>query len=185
MTPRALADDVVYLRSPSNPRARTKISGQIVDYTGKELVIHTDAAAPRRIPSEQVAGIETAWTADQQAGDAMLAKHEFAAALAQYQLALKKDERRWVRRKIIADMIWCYRGLDQLGRAGELFLILVRDDPATPYYACIPLNWLPREPSPDCEQRSREWLARGEGAEAVLLAASHLSRCGSGSVLRR
>ena len=173
-TPGAWADDVVYLKSLSNPRARTKISGQIVDYTGKELVLRTDTGAPRRFPSEQVADIETAWSAEQLAGDAMLAQHEFAAALAQYQLALKKDERRWVRRKIIADMIWCYRGLDQLGRAGELFLILVRDDPATPYYACIPLNWLNREPSPDVEQRAREWLARGEVAEAGLLAASHL-----------
>jgi len=186
VVPSRAAEDVVYVKSAANPRARTKISGQILDYTGQELVIRTDATTPRRIPSEQIAGIETAWCAEQQAGDALLAKHEFAAALAQYQLALKKDERRWVRRKIIADMIWCYRGLDQLGRAGELFLILVRDDPATPFYACMPLNWLPREPAPDVEQRSREWLARGDSAEAVLLAASHrLPTSERGAALKR
>ncbi len=173
-TNRLLADDVVYLTSPSNPRARTKVSGQIIDYTGKELALRTDTGAERRFPGEQVAEVETTYSPEQLAGDALLAKFDYAAALAQYQLAIKKDERRWVRRKIIADMIWCYRGLDQLGRAGELFLILVRDDPATPYYACIPLNWLPREPPPDVEQKAREWLARDEIAEAVLLAGSHL-----------
>src|SRR5262245_19997489 len=78
-----LADDEVYLKSPSNPRARTKVSGQILDYTGKELVLRTDMGAERRFPGDQVADVETTYSPEQLAGDKLLAKFDFSAALAQ------------------------------------------------------------------------------------------------------
>src|SRR5262249_34206510 len=109
----------------------------------------------------------------QLAADERYAEHDYAAALAGYEQALRGESRRWVQRKILAQIIWCLRNLDQYRRAGDLYLALVRDDPALLYFDCIPLRWLAAEPPADLEKKSREWLASDQPV-AVLLGASHL-----------
>jgi tetratricopeptide (TPR) repeat protein len=79
-----------------------------------------------------------------------------------------------VRRRITAQIVWCEQACGQPVAAGEEFLILVRSDPETPYFACIPLAWLPAQPSPELEQAARGWLGRNELPAATLLGASHL-----------
>ena len=50
---------------------------------------------------------------------------------------------------------------------------MLRSDPQTLHFDCIPLAWLPRQPSIAVEQTARQWIARQEPA-AALLGASHL-----------
>jgi tetratricopeptide (TPR) repeat protein len=58
--------------------------------------------------------------------------------------------------------------------AGEEFLVLVRDDPDTPHFPCIPLAWVPAQPSTLVQQAARRWIAKDDMPAAVLLGASHL-----------
>jgi tetratricopeptide (TPR) repeat protein len=169
---RSAADDAVYLYSPKNPRARVKIVGRIVDYTGRELVLET-GAGEKRYAADQVVDVESQWSPAQQAGDERFAVHDYAAALAKYEEALRGEKRRWVKRRLAAQMIWCLRNLDQYRRAGGLFLALSRDDATLLHFSCIPLQWLPHEASADLEKKSREWLASGDPL-AILMGASHL-----------
>ncbi|MBI2826439.1 MAG: hypothetical protein HYX69_17315 [Planctomycetia bacterium] len=171
------ADDVVTLSAPNSPQARSKVTGRVVDHTGRELTIEI-GGTQKRFPAEQVIAIDSEWSDAQLAGDELVAKHDDKAALAQYEQALRAEPRRWVQRHILAQMIWCLRNTDQDRRAGELFLVLLRSDPATPYFACIPIRWIPGQPPADLEKKAREWLASDVPA-AVLMGAGHLLSTGN------
>jgi tetratricopeptide (TPR) repeat protein len=141
---------------------------------GKELVIELSGGVQRKYPGEQVVEINTNWTKEQTTADAIFARRQYNEALTQYLAAGRAEDRRWVRRKILSQMIRCYRELNQPVPAGDLFLALVKEDPATPYFDTIPLAWLPGEPLPPLEQKARQWLTRDDQPVAVLLGASHL-----------
>jgi tetratricopeptide (TPR) repeat protein len=169
----AAAQDTVYLSSTAGSRGFTKLTGRVADYTGRQLVLET-AGGQRTYPAEKVIQIETEHTPQQVEADARMARGDFASAVALYGQARDADPRTWVRRQITAEMVWCHQALDQLPEAGEQFLILVRSDPDTPYFDCIPLAWAPAQPSRQLEQAALGWLARDDLPAAVLLGASHL-----------
>jgi len=112
-------------------------------------------------------------TEKKQQADAALADGRFSEALALYQKAVDEETRTWVRRRIIAQWVWCYQALGQPVQAGEAFLLLIRSDPDTPYFDCIPLSWLSRQTPAALERAAAGWMQRQEPA-AVLLGASHL-----------
>jgi tetratricopeptide (TPR) repeat protein len=124
-------------------------------------------------PADSVLSIETQYSRSQTDADALFAQGQFDQALALYRQALEDEPRRWVRRQIVARLVWCCRGLGQPDQAGEAFLLLIRDDPQTNYFDSIPLEWMPRQPSVATEQAARRWLESQQPA-AVLLGASHL-----------
>jgi tetratricopeptide (TPR) repeat protein len=165
------AQDTVYLSK--NGGGRTKISGRIVDYGGMGLSLELPGGRSLTYPAAEVTKIETKYTPEQIAGDQALQQGRWKDALVQFQKAMESEPRRWVRRQLVARWVECYQALGQPDRAGEAFLLLLRDDPQTLYFACIPLAWLPRQPDPRTEQLAGQWMARPEPA-AVLLGASHL-----------
>ena len=114
------------------------------------------------------------------AADAAMADGRFDQALVLYQKAMEGNPPRRTRLRIIAGSVRCYQALDRPERAGEAFLLLVRDDPQTPQFDCIPLAWLPRRPSVSLEQTAGKWLGRNEPA-AQLLGASQLLTTGERS----
>jgi len=167
-----VAQDTVYIGAgPAG--GQTKLSGQILDYNGRELRMVVAGGLEKNFPAEKVLRVETQYAQQQIDAHAAFANRRFENALALYRKALDKEPRRWVRRQIVARIVRCYCALGRPGRAGEEFLLLIRDDPHTQYFDCIPIAWMPRQPSVALEQTAREWLARDEPA-AVLLGASHL-----------
>ncbi len=107
------------------------------------------------------------------AADAAMAAGRFNQALVLYQKAMEGNPPRRTRLRIITGSVRCYQALDRPELAGEAFLLLVRDDPQTPQFNCIPLAWLPRRPSVSLEQTAGKWLGRNEPT-SQLLGASHL-----------
>jgi len=170
LTP-AAAEDIVTIASG---RGQTKIGGRVIEYTGRELRLQLADGREKSFPAEQIVRVDTKYTTGQTEADRLFAQSKFAQALALYRKALDGEPRRWVRRQIIAQMVWCYRALGQDGLAAEAFLLLVRSDPSTPLFDCIPLAWVPAQPSVALEQTARQWLARDDLPAAVLLGASHL-----------
>jgi tetratricopeptide (TPR) repeat protein len=170
------ADDAVYLAAGGNSQARAKIPGQILDYNGRELVLKTPGGE-KRYPTDQVVDVDTEWTPVHLAADELFDRREYAAALSKYEESMRGESRRWVQRRIVAQMIWCLRNVDQYRRAADLFLALAKDDPAMLYFACIPLRWLPGQPTAELDKKSREWLA-SDLPPATLIGASHLLSTG-------
>lgn len=170
----AAGQDTVYVSSDRSTGGYAKWTGRIVDYSGRELRLETPTGLEQRFAADQIVRIETPTSPQQTEADARLANGEFRSALDLYGDARTAESRLWMRRQITAQMVWCYRGLGQLEPAAEEFLVLIQSDPATPYFACIPLVWVTAEPTLSLERKSRDWLGRSEVPAAVLLGASYL-----------
>ncbi len=170
----ARAEDIVYLRT-SDGRS-TRLAGEIVDYSGRELKLRSVAGSERTIPAAAVQRIETTHCAEQTAGDEAFSRGDFRQALTSYRsaLAATREPRDWVRRQILVQAIWCQRNLDEWDQAGEYFLILLESDPATRQFDCIPLVWTDQRRSLAVERKAQTWLHDEKRPAAVLLGASHL-----------
>lgn len=158
---------------------QTKLNGRVVDYTGRELRLELSGGRQQVIPGNKVLHVETPLIEQNTTADSLFARNEFGQALAMYRRALDGETRRWVRRRILAQIVRCYRALSQPRPACEAFLLLTQSDPHTPYFDCIPLAWLPSQPSPDLEQAAQKWMSRKRVPTAVLLGASHLMSTGN------
>ena len=168
------ANDVVIVATGEDQAGRVHKYGTILDYTGKELRLRTVRGGDLSIPSEKVIDIETTIGADHRLADRLFAQRGFAQAAERYHQAQDKEQRVWMRRRIVARNVWCLRSLGQMDRAGDLFLILVQSDPATQYFEAVPLSWRSVQPHPQLEQRAEAWLRDTEQATAQLMGASWL-----------
>lgn len=164
------AQDVVYLSARG--RGETRLVGEIVDYKGKQLEIRVEGQV-RTMPGEQVRRIEFRKHALHLEGDKLFAAHDFAAARERYAKASAAESRAWVRRMLVAQVVWCDRHLALFGTAVDELLAIAADDPETPYFDALPLAYLPQPIAPALEQKARGWLAKDEPA-AQLLGASYL-----------
>ncbi|MDY0170005.1 MAG: tetratricopeptide repeat protein [Thermoguttaceae bacterium] len=165
------AQDIVILRGKAG--GETRVTGQILDYTGRELSIELPGGTTQRFPTEQVVQVQTHRTTEQIQGDEHFARGDFPAALTMYRAAIDSESRRWMRREILAQTVRCYDALGRPAEAGAFFLLLVDDDPGTQHFDCIPLGWVPGQPDAALEQAARNWFNSDRPA-AVLLGASHL-----------
>ncbi len=164
-------EDVVYIGEDVD--RCTRIQGEVLDYNGREVVMKIPTGAERRFPAGRVLKVESSRSPEQQAGDQKFAGGDWQGALRDYLAAIPKDQRRWMKRQILVQIVWCYRNLDQDDLAGHYFLMLLADDPETPDFGCIPLAWVAREASPSLQTRAKDWLQNGS-KPAMLLGASHL-----------
>ncbi len=172
VTASAAGQDTVYLGLEQGGQRR--VTGRIVDYTGTLLTLELPDGRSQSFPGEQVLRIETQYGPRHVEADAALARGDPQQALVSYNQAMEQETRTWVLRRIVVGRVWCYRGLDRPVQAGEQFLLLIRSDPATPYFDCIPLAWTSRSlQAAGVGQAAVGWLSRPEPA-AVLLGASHL-----------
>lgn len=177
----ALAEDIVHIATGEDGRGRTKLTGEVLDYTGRELKLKLPGGSEKLIPAERVISLETIHTAEERAADKAFKAGRFDEAASQYEKAMKAEDRTWVRRQIVAQLVWSQRSAGNDGVAGEYFVLLIRSDPATRLFDCIPLAWLPGTPSADLEQKARRWLDQDALPPAVLLGASHLLLAAQGT----
>lgn len=164
--------DTVWLAAPQNGGGQTKLTGQILDYSGAGLRIRLTSGREQLLPSDRVARIESHWNSSHNEADSLFANHQYAAALAAYGRADEAESRVWARQRIRAQMI---RSLHAMGRETEAcaaFLLFEQNDPETPYLDCIPLAWLPDESV--SKSQALAWLAQRDRSAATLLGASHL-----------
>jgi tetratricopeptide (TPR) repeat protein len=170
----ARAEDVVHVAIGENTRTRTRLTGEILDYTGKTLLVRLPGGIERAFPADRVYSVETTRLAEHEAANKLFDQQQFAAALSQYQRAMEKEQRRWVRREILARIVSCHHELGETNAAVQSFMLLVESDPYTPHFDCIPLPWLPGQTSPAVIETAAKWMARQDDPVAALLGASHL-----------
>jgi tetratricopeptide (TPR) repeat protein len=172
----AASDDIVYFKDqPAEGPPRALVGYEVVDYTGRELLLKTPSGRDRKIPADEIGHVQTTLCPEQQAGDALFAKRDYRRALEEYRRALEasREPRDWVRRQILEQIVWCKKSLGQVEQAGEYFLVLLASDPYTRAFDCIPLAWTPQPPAADTERKAREWL-KSKNPAAELIGASQL-----------
>jgi len=169
----AVADDKVVLQRP-NLTSRLTLSGLVVDYTGIEVSIRTDAGEPARTyPAAEVVEIQTAHVAAHTQGLKLLDEGKVDEAIREFEIAVQKESRTWVRRDILATLVRCGLRRGDYVLAGSRFLALIKSDPTTRDFRMIPLAWAPDTISRDARAEGRLWMA-GQSEAGRLIGASLL-----------
>jgi tetratricopeptide (TPR) repeat protein len=168
----ALAEDIIYLKPGGEASGRVTLRGTILDYTGEAITIDRSPAPPRRYPAERVLGFETEWNSAHQAAQAALAERDYSTAARQLADANRVEERVWVRRLILADLMRCYEAAGHLEQAGDVFLAIVASDPSTPAFTEMPLPWFADDRV--SRAKAQAWLNAPNESSAQLLGASWL-----------
>ena len=183
----ARAADVVRIAPAEGDGAAFGIEGQVLDYTGREIVIRLDRGTERRVPADRVVEIQTAWPPGYEEGLRALAEKDFPAAQENLIAANRAESRAWARRLILAGLARAMLGLGHADQAGEVVLAILASDPASPHLDLLPLAW-----SGDAEvppQKAQAWLAQPDLPAANLLGASYLlstaKQMDAAEVLRR
>ncbi|MDX1944880.1 MAG: hypothetical protein SFU86_05690 [Pirellulaceae bacterium] len=168
------AQDTVITSSASDPEARLKKQGQILDFTGVELKLRSALGKDETIPAARVVEIQTAWTPAHQQGNAERLAGNLDAAIAAYRQAKRDESRPWAVRQTMAELAGTYLEAGRIDNAGDEFLAIVASDPATPHYDIVPIAW--RVPIADAalDARAQQWLEAKQFSAARLLGASWL-----------
>src|SRR5688500_3548942 len=119
----ARGEDVVHVSIGENTRSKARLTGEVLDYTGKTLLVRLPGGIERAFPADRVHSVETTRKPEHVAADKLFGPQP-EAALAQYRRALDKEERRWVRREIMARMVSCSQELDDTPAAVQFFMLL-------------------------------------------------------------
>ncbi len=168
------AEDAVFLKPSANSRTPTRVTGTITEYTGRELFIRTASGREQMIPVDRVDNVATEYTPKQIEADVLFTQRRYAEAEALYLQANKEESRQWVRREILAQVVWCCRQQGKHAQAAATFLLIVKSDPTTQYFDAIPLAWRRLELGLAAERQATEWLRDGRDPTAQLIAASWL-----------
>jgi tetratricopeptide (TPR) repeat protein len=166
------AQDRVIIQQPGG--SRFPISGLIDDYTGREVRIQVRTGDPlRRYPRQEVIEVQTAYTPHHEKGRQFLAAGKPAEAKAELSQALKEEDRIWVRREILSQLVRCALWDGNYRAATPWFLSIVESDPETLHYGLAPLAWSDVPSEPAVKLAARNWMA-DRSPESQLIGASHL-----------
>lgn len=168
------AEDFVYLKPTETNRAPTRITGTITEFTGKELLIRAASGRESMIPAHRVDDFTTEYTAKQTTADVLFLEKRYAEALPLYKQAAQEEKRTWVRRQLLAQMVWCLRYQNDWEQAAAIFLLIVQSDPTTQFFDAMPLAWRPMTPSLAMERKAAEWIRDDRDPAAQLIGASWL-----------
>ena len=165
------ANDTITLRT-SDGKSQRRLSGIVLDYSGAELRIQHSSGREERFAAAQVVQVDGAWSESHRKANSRFAAGDFEAAEALYLQAFGEEMRPWVKRRVRAQLTWCYRYLEKPERAAQAFVPIYREDSQTPYFNAIPLAWATGPPSASLESKARSWMAEGQPSVARLIGAS-------------
>jgi tetratricopeptide (TPR) repeat protein len=172
----ARAEDVVVVRSASDPAEFIKRTGEIFDYTGTELKLRTALGSDEKIPAARVVEIQTTWTAAHETGRKARMAGKPNEAIDAFQRAKQQERRAWAARQIRAELAGTFLEGGDIGQAGDEFLAIAATDPTTPHFDIIPIAWQVATLDAASEARAAAWLADDRAFPARLLGASWLLR---------
>jgi hypothetical protein len=152
---------------------RTVVSGQIRDYTGRELTLLTTAGTGvQKFRAEEVVEISTTYLSSHDAGVQALRDGALQMATEKLLASVEQESRRWVQREILAQLVQCALRQRDYVNAVTRFLMIVETDPETPHYRVIPLVWTETPPI-TVPLEARGWI-RADRLSAQLIGASWL-----------
>ncbi|MFO0901884.1 MAG: hypothetical protein U0939_02720 [Pirellulales bacterium] len=173
------AADTVELVGGKEAKSATRLSGEIVEIRAGQLTLRRADGREDAYPLARVARWDAAWPAGVDDARRHIREGRYAEAVEQLRAASGRETRAWVKRALVADAVVCFRELNQLQRAGELFASLYQSDPQTPHLDVIPLAWTPvSDPSAAWLELAQRWLSQDDAPALALLGASWLIASG-------
>ncbi len=134
--------DRVYLQQESG--SPMSVGCTILDYTGEQIrfQMRPGSSVVTR-PASQVLRVDTPQLQTHVDGIRLLDSHRLRKAEEQFEKALTRERREWVRREILAMLVRCGLRQGDYVNASERFAILLASDPKTRYFKLIPVCWSP------------------------------------------
>jgi hypothetical protein len=114
----SLGQDVVISSSASDPAARVKKMGTIVEFTGTDLRLRTPLGTEETIPTSRIVEVQTRWTPAHEAGRVARSEGRLDDAIAAIRQAKREEPRAWAVRQIMADLTGCYLEAGRIDSAG-------------------------------------------------------------------
>lgn len=173
IAPPVAAEETVYYSVGDDGDTLRKLTGTVVDYTGRELRLETAGGRAVSLPGDKVVRIDSPRGQEETEAEALYREGKFAEAAARFTDAVKLEARVWRRRELIAQAVWSHRNAGDIVRAGELFRLILKSDPTTYLLDALPLAWTTQEPAPDLDRAATSWLADSQ-EEVALMGASWL-----------
>lgn len=155
--------------------SRIPLNGYVEDYTGRELLLRIRPSEPvRRYARSEIVEVTTEYTPRHEKGRRLYASGKIAEAKVELNAALGEEDRPWVRREILAQLVKCALWTGDYHAAIVRFISIVASDPETFHYSLIPLNWTSDEPPANVRSEAREWIASESKPVSKLIGASWL-----------
>lgn len=168
------AEDVVTIRSGRTGQESTRrLFGTITNIRGERLIM-LRGGREEGVDLDKVVRYETTYQPQHLEAQRQFQAGNDQAALRLFRDAVEREDRNWVRREILAEIVACQRNLGQIEQACETFLIVYESDPETRRLDAIPLAWRTVRPSATLQAKAATWLRRDDNSAAQLLGASWL-----------
>ncbi len=175
-------DEVTVKTSPGN--GRLAVTGEIVDYTGKQLILRTGKSRKEvTYAAADVVDVRAAQLAEHAQGLKLFSDDKVAQAETQLEKAHGLERRVWMRREILAELVKCSLRKNDWPTAGSRYLRLHQSDPETRHINLMPLCWDRVDPDVPVRVAAAEWLkesdqaARLMGASVLLLDSRSTASC--------
>ena len=171
------AQDRVIVQSLNSGSGKLGIAGSIEEFSGERIVVREPDGKQVRVllPDQyRLLEVETRHSPEYDAGLQAYQAGKFDEARKQWEQAVSKEDRRWMRREILAWLVRCALAQEDLASAGNRCLKILESDPRSPHLALLPLKWWPgEEVSSPLLTQAAAWMNE-ESEPARLLGASYL-----------
>lgn len=165
-------DTVIYYNSATD--RQTKSTGTIENYSRYELTLRTTSGTILSIKTDNIVEIKAERPALYDEADQRMKNREFDQALPLLEKSLSLVSEDWMKHEILARQIECLNALNRVEDAAQRYVQLVRLDPDSPFYDCVPLVWTSVEMSSKMKQLAQLWIRQQNYPYVALLGASFL-----------
>jgi tetratricopeptide (TPR) repeat protein len=154
----AFAQDKIEVR-PDHHVGQATLPCTILDFTQSEIKVKLlPSGTVRTYPSDEIVKVHTPQTESHQRGLEQMHRGEYAKATESFNEALNIENRGWVRREILAQMIKAALYQGDILKAALRFQTMVEHEPDARYFELIPLDWSITESLSPARSAARGWL---------------------------
>jgi tetratricopeptide (TPR) repeat protein len=171
--------------SAAGRSGETKLTGEVIEYTGLHVRVRLPGGREEQLDSRRVLEVITNWNQQCLEGDEQFALANFAQAIERYREGLQAEQRTWARRRILSQLVWCFRHTGQTLSAVDSFLLLYGSDPTTQYFSSIPLTWTTPQPDANLQSKLRQRLNENLPVTQLIAASWLLSTSDRPSALQK
>lgn len=170
----AFAEDIVIYNNSATGR-QTKSTGTIENYSRYVLTLKTSSGNILSIKSDSIVEIKAERPALYYEAEQLMNNQDFDQALPLLEQTLTLVSEDWMKYEILARQIECLNALNRVEDAAQRYVQqLVRLDPDSAFYDCVPLVWTSVELTSKTQQLAQNWIRQQNYPYVALLAASLL-----------
>jgi len=169
-----LSEDIVTIVSGRPGKETTRrLFGEITDIRGGKVHLLRNGRT-ETIDEAKVIRFETQYLPPHIEGKRQFKAANYQGALTLLREAASAEDRNWVRRDILAQIVACRYNLGQADVACETFRIIYGADNSTRHLHAAPLAWRSERATPALHAKASQWLKEDDNGAAQLMAASWL-----------